>query len=52
MITRKKSTGFENIDHLVNELEQHLIKKYNGLPYRNELNRSLEEMTKEIYSND
>ena len=52
MITRKKSTGFENIDHLVNELEQHFIKKYNGLPYRNELNRSLEEMTKEIYSND
>jgi hypothetical protein len=52
MITRKKSTGFENIDHLVDELEQHLIKKYNGLPYRNEINRSLEEMTKEIYSND
>lgn len=52
IIARKKSTGFEDIDHLVDELEQHLMKKYNGLPYRNEINRSLEEMTKEIYSND
>ena len=52
MITRTKATGFENIDHLVNELEQHLMKKYNGLPYRNEINRSLDKMTEEIYSND
>ena len=52
MIPRTKATGFEKIDHLINELEDHLRKKYNGLPYRNEINRSLEEMTKEIYSND
>ena len=52
MIQRKKATGFEDVDHLINELENHFIKKYNGLPYRNEINRSLEEMTKEIYSND
>jgi hypothetical protein len=52
MIARKKATGFEDVDHLVDKLESHLIKKYNGLPYRNELNRSLDEMTKEIYSND
>lgn len=52
MITRKKATGFEEVDHLVNELEAHFIKKYNGLPYRNEVNRSLDELTKEIYSND
>ena len=48
MIARTKATGFEKIDHLVNELEDHLRKKYNGLPYRNEINRSLEEMTKEM----
>jgi hypothetical protein len=52
MITRTKATGFEKIDHLVNELEEHLRKKYNGLPYRNEINRSLDKMTEEMYSND
>lgn len=52
MIQRKKATGFEDVDHLIDELENHFIKKYNGLPYRNEINRSLDEMTKEIYSND
>lgn len=52
MIQRKKATGFEDVDHLINELENHFIKKYNGLPYRNEINRSLEQITKEIYSND
>lgn len=50
MISRNKSTGFEKIDHLVDELEQHFIKKYNGLPYRNFIDRSLDQMTNEIYS--
>lgn len=50
MIQRNKSTGFENIDHLVNELEDHLVKKYNGLPYRNFIDRSLDQLTSEIYS--
>ena len=50
IIDRAKSTGLEFIDPLIDEVEQSFIKKYNGLPYRNQLERSLEQMTEEIYS--
>lgn len=49
IIKRTKATGFEHVDRLVDELEQHLAKKYNGLPYRNYVERSLTELTEEIY---
>jgi hypothetical protein len=43
LIPRKKLTGFEKIDHLVEEIEQHLTKKYNGLPFRNSFDRTLDD---------
>lgn len=48
MLYREKQTGFEKIDHLIDEVEQHLKKKYSGLPFRNYQNRSLDQFWKEI----
>jgi hypothetical protein len=48
LITRKKQTGFEKIDLLAEEMEQHLIKKYNGLPYRGSFDRTVSELRIEL----
>jgi hypothetical protein len=48
LILRKKLTGFEKIEYLINEFEQHLTKKYNGLPFRNSFDRTLDTFESEI----
>jgi len=48
LLNRKKMTGFEPIDPLISEFELYLSKKYNGLPFRNEVCRSLRELEFEI----
>jgi len=48
MIHRQKQTGFEKTDAMINSFEQFLSKKYNGLPYRQHQDRTLEELRKEI----
>lgn len=48
LINRSKQTGFEKIDIIVDEVEKSFIKKYNGLPYRRYVDRSLSELRKEI----
>lgn len=50
MIERKKQTGFEKTDLLVNEFELFLEKKYKGLPYRQHVDRSLSHLYTEITS--
>lgn len=51
LIERKKQTGFEKIYSVVEEMEQHLTKKYNGLPYRGYVDRTLDELYIEITGN-
>ena len=34
LIDRVKKTGFEKIDTLINEVDNHLFNKYNSYPYR------------------
>ena len=48
LIERKKQTGFEKIDIIIDEVEQSLMKKYNGLPFRGIVDRSLSELVEEI----
>lgn len=48
LINRKKQTGFEKTDILVNEFELFLQKKYNGLPYRQSVDRTIEQLKSEI----
>jgi hypothetical protein len=48
LLQRDKKTGMEPIDSLINEFEQFLEKKYNGLPYRQVVPRTLDELRKEI----
>lgn len=48
LIERRKQTGFEKIDTIVDEVEKLFFKKYNGLPYRGEVDRSLSELVEEI----
>lgn len=48
MITRKKQTGFEKIDFLIEEVENFLISKNGGLIYRGEVIRSLDELISDI----
>jgi hypothetical protein len=48
LIDRKKQTGFEKTDSLVNEFESFLQKKYNGLPYRQSVDRTITELTTDI----
>jgi hypothetical protein len=50
LLYRKKYTGFEKIDLLINEFETFLNQKYNGLPYRQYVNRSLNDLILEIKS--
>jgi hypothetical protein len=46
MLFRKKQTGFEKIEPIINEFEKFLYKKYNGFPYRGIVQRSIEEIFK------
>jgi hypothetical protein len=48
LIDRKKQTGFEKIDSLAEEMEQHLVKKYGGLPYRGAFDRTVVELQTEL----
>jgi hypothetical protein len=48
LLQRDKKTGMEPIDSLINEFEEFLTKKYNGLPYRQVVPRTLDELRKEI----
>ena len=52
LIDRKKQTGFERLEPLVLELEQHLTNKYGGLPFRNSCERSLDDLYQEILGKD
>jgi hypothetical protein len=51
LIDRRKQTGFEKTDSLVNEFESFLQKKYNGLPYRQSVDRTPEQLKLEILGN-
>lgn len=48
LIERKKQTGFEKIDFLVDEMEKFLISKYNGLNYRNQYSRTINDLRSDI----
>jgi hypothetical protein len=44
MIDRIKKTGFETVDPLIAEFEQHLTTKYKGLPYRGTVTRNINQI--------
>lgn len=44
MINRVKKTGFESIDPLIDRFEKHLEKKYNGLPFRGTVKRTMSQI--------
>lgn len=48
LLFRKKQTGFEKIDDLINNFELFLYKKYNGFCFRRTFNRTLDELYLEI----
>lgn len=48
LIERNKQTGFEKIDILVDEFENFLQQKYNGLPYRQSVDRTIDELYQDI----
>jgi hypothetical protein len=48
LLQRTKKTGMEPIDGVIDEFEEFLKKKYNGLPYRQVVPRTLAELRKEI----
>lgn len=48
LLDRKKLTGFEKIDDLINQFEQSLEKKHNGLIYRGTVVRTLDQLWTEI----
>jgi hypothetical protein len=48
LIERKKQTGFEKIEATTSEFEAFLNKKYNGLPYRQFVDRTLDQLSIEI----
>ena len=48
IIERKKQTGFEKIDELVSEIENVLKIKYTGLPYRQQIDRTMIQLYNEI----
>jgi hypothetical protein len=52
LISRKKQTGFENIDSLINDFESFLRTKHNGLPYRQTQDRTLNALWREIKGTD
>lgn len=48
MLERKKLTGFEQIDSIIDEFEQFLLVKNNGLIHRGTVERSLDDLWIEI----
>jgi len=48
LLQRDKKTGMEQIDSLIDEFERFLEKKNNGLPYRQVVPKTLDELRKEI----
>jgi len=44
LLYREKKTGFEDVDDMMNEYEEFLSKKYNGLIFRNEYDRPISEL--------
>jgi len=48
LLDRKKLTGFEHIDNLIDDFEDFLSKKYNGLIHRGTVERTLDELWIEI----
>lgn len=52
LIPRIKQTGFEHIDPLINDFEEMLRKKHNGLPFRQVHNRTLNQIWQEITNKD
>ncbi len=48
LLHRVKQTGFEKIDTLVNEMEEFLTKKYNGLHNRGGYDRTIDELSIDI----
>jgi hypothetical protein len=48
LIERRKQTGFEKIDSLVDEVEKRFIDKYNGLPYRQFMHRTIDDLCMSI----
>lgn len=44
MINRVKKTGFEPIDSVIADFEKHLENKYNGLPFRGTVKRTLSQI--------
>jgi hypothetical protein len=48
LIERRKQTGFEKIDVLVNEMETFLTSKYNGLNYRNYFPRTIANLRSDV----
>jgi len=52
LIPRKKFIGFEKIQPVITELKNYLSKKNGGLIYRQEVDRTLAELTEEIIGNN
>jgi hypothetical protein len=48
IIERKKQTGFEKVDTLINEFELFLKTKYKGLPFRQYIDRTIHQLSIEI----
>lgn len=48
LIERRKQTGFEKVDPLINEFELFLKTKYKGLPFRQYVDRTIDELRTEI----
>jgi hypothetical protein len=48
IIERKKQTGFEKITNLIDEFEMFLQNKYQVLPYRQTVDRSVEQLIADI----
>jgi len=48
LIVRKKQTGFEKIDRLIQEFEESILKKYKIFPWRNTVERTLDQFYLEI----
>jgi hypothetical protein len=48
LLPREKRTGFEPIDHIIDQVEQHLQKTFSGLPYRGTHERSYSQFINEL----
>jgi hypothetical protein len=48
LINRTKKTGFESCFNLINEFENFLKKKYNGLPFRRHFDRSYNQLLSDL----